>query len=97
MMFFGPKAASPPKKTCGRLDWKVTGIDRRHSAAAEGDAEVGLDPGKGVLLADRDQNVVAGDVDVGLAGRREPAPAALVLLRLHLFEQDPGQTTLLRG
>ena len=25
MMFFGPNAASPPKKTFGRLDWNVTG------------------------------------------------------------------------
>ena len=24
MMFFGPKAESPPKKTCFALDWKVT-------------------------------------------------------------------------
>ena len=61
MMFLGPNAASPPKKTCRRLDWKVTGSTVGQAVAAEGDARVALDPGKSVLLADRDQHVVAFD------------------------------------
>ena len=59
MMFFGPKAASPPKNTPGRVDWKVVAIDHRHVPLVELDAEVALDPGEGVLLADRENHIVA--------------------------------------
>ena len=97
MMFFGPKAASPPKNTPGRLEAKVDGIDRRMPVAVELHAEVALDPGKGVLLADRDQHVVAGDQDVGLAGRDELAAAALVLLGPDLLERDAGELAGLVG
>ena len=72
-------------------------VDQRHSAVIEGDAEVGLDPGKGVLLADRNQHVVARDMHVGLAGRNKLAAAALVLLRLDLLEPDSGEPAGLVG
>ena len=67
------------------------GVDQRHAAVVEGDAEIGLDPGKGVLLADRDQDVVARDMHVGLAGRNKLAATARVRLGLHLLEHDAGQ------
>ena len=50
-------------------------VDNGHAPAVELDADVALDPGKGVLLPDRDQHVVAREVHVGLAGRDELAAA----------------------
>ena len=52
------------------------------------DADVALDPGKGILLADRDQHVVAGDVQVGLAGRHQAAPAACRRARAATFSNS---------
>ena len=71
MMFFGPNAASPPKNTLrvGRLHGHV--VDHRHVPLVELDADVALDPGEGVLLADRDQHVVALEV---LRPARRSAP-----------------------
>ena len=63
--------------------------------SSKSSAEIALDPRERVLLADRDQHVVAGEVDVGLAGRNELAPALLVLLRRDLFERDAGQLAVL--
>ncbi len=61
MMFFGPNAASPPKKTLGMGRLEGDGVDHRHAPFVEVDADVALDPGEGVLLADRHQHVVAFD------------------------------------
>ena len=58
-MFLGPNAASPPKKTFGLVDCMVTGSTTWHVPFVEFDADVALDPGKRVLLADGDQHVVA--------------------------------------
>ena len=69
MMFFGPNAASPPKNTFGWVDCMVVGVDHRHVPSVELDADIALDPGKGVFLADGDQHVVAGEMLVRLAGR----------------------------
>src|SRR6266849_6811193 len=80
MMFFGPKAASPPKNTLGWLD-----------------ADVALDPGEGVLLPDRDQNVVARNMLIGLAGRNQVAAALGVEFGLHLLEHDAGEAAILMG
>jgi hypothetical protein len=49
------------------------GVDLRHAPFVERDADVALDPGERVLLADGDQHVVAGNVPVGLTGRNEIA------------------------
>ena len=68
MMFFGPNAASPPKNTCGSVDWNVDLVEHRHAPFVELDADVALDPREGVLLADGDQHVVAFEDRVGLAG-----------------------------
>jgi hypothetical protein len=51
MMFLGPRAASPPKKTSGRVDCSVTGSTTGHARLVELEAEVALDPGERVLLA----------------------------------------------
>ena len=64
-------------------------------AFIEVESEVALDPRKRVFLADRDQHVVAGKVDVGLAGRHELAPPLVVLLRRDLLERDAGQLAVL--
>ncbi len=61
MMFFGPHAASPPKKTPGSVDCIVDLVDDRHIPLAELHAEVALDPGEGVLLTDGEDHVVTGD------------------------------------
>ena len=64
-------------------------------ASSNVEAEIALDPRKRIFLADRDQHVVAGEVDVGLAGRHELAPALGVLLRRDLLERDAGQLAVL--
>ena len=87
MMFFGPNAASPPKNTFGLVDCEGLRIDLRHVPLVELDADVALDPGEGVLLADRDQHVVAFEMLVRLAGRHQLAAALVVVLGLHLLEQ----------
>ena len=73
------------------------GIDLGHVPFVEFDADVALDPGEGVLLADRDQHVVAREVLVGLAGRHQIAAALGVALRLHLLEHDAGELAVLVG
>jgi hypothetical protein len=56
---------------------------------------IALDPGEGVLLADRDQHVVAGVEFVGLAGRHQLAAALGVVLRAHLLEGHAGELAVL--
>ena len=97
MMFFGPKAASPPKNTFGLVEAKVLRVDLGHAPLVEFDADVALDPGEGVLLADRHQHVVAGEMLVGLAGRDQLAAALGVVFRLHLLEGDAGELAVLVG
>jgi hypothetical protein len=60
MMFFGPKAASPPKKTCGRVDCSVNSSSTGSPQRSNSMPHVALDPREGVLLPDRDQHLVAG-------------------------------------
>src|SRR6185295_9921786 len=55
------------------------------------DAGILLDPGERVLLADRDQHVVALEELVGLAGGDQAAAAFVVVDGLHFFEGHPGQ------
>ena len=88
MMFFGPNAASPPKNTFGNGRLEGLGVDLRQSGAVEREAEIALDEGKRIFLTDRDQNVVALDEDVGLAGRDELAAPVDVFLRRNLLEHD---------
>src|SRR5688572_25765285 len=52
---------------------------------------VALDPGERVLLADRDEDVVALEVLVGLAGGDEVAAAFVVVHGLHFFEGHAGK------
>ena len=66
-------------------------IDLRHVPLVELDAAVALDPGEGVLLADRDQHVVAGDGLVGFARGHQVAAALGVVFGLHLLEGDADE------
>ncbi len=58
---------------------------------------VALDPGEGVLLADRHQHVVAGEMLIRLAGRHQLAAALGVEFGLHLLEGDAGELAVLVG
>ena len=68
MMFFGPKAESPPKKTLACVDWNVWAFSFGKPLLSNSMPGVLLDPGEGVLLPHRDQHVVAFEELVGLAG-----------------------------
>ncbi len=91
MMFFGPSAASPPKNTFGSVDCSVDSSSIGQAPAVELDAGVALDPGECVLLADRDQHLVALDELFRLAGRHQFAAALVVVDRLDLLEGHAGQ------
>jgi len=70
------------------------GVDLGHGPFVELDADVALDPGERVLLADRDQHIVTWNMLVGLARRHQAAPALGVILGLHLLEHDAGELPL---
>ena len=91
MMFFGPNAESPPKEDPGIGRGEADFAHLRHVPLVELDADVALDPGKGVFLSDGEQHVVAAVPDVRLAGGDETAAAALVDLRRDLLEGHAGQ------
>ena len=63
MMFSGPHAASPPKNTPARVDCIVVLSTMGMSVLVEVDADVALDPRERVVLADRENDVVARDDD----------------------------------
>ena len=67
----------------------------RHVPLVEFDADVPLDPRKGVLLADCDEHIVARIVDVVLAGGLELTSALRVDNRIDLFESDAGELAAL--
>ena len=94
MMFLGPNAASPPKNTPGRRRLHRHRIDDRHAVLVELDADVALDPRERVLLADRQDHVVAGMITVSIlrdvwrpfassrhSSRSNSMPMSLPLLR----------------
>ena len=97
MMFFGPERGVAAEEDVRQARLEGDGVDGGQAVAVERDARVALDPGKGVFLADRDQDVVAFDHNVRFAGRDEQAAPALVLFRRHLLEHDAGQAAPLRG
>ncbi len=59
MMFSGPHAASPPKKTPGREHWKVFLSTLGMPHLSRLDADVALDPGERALLPDGEDDRVA--------------------------------------
>ena len=91
MMFFGPNAESPPKKTFGTLAWNVTLSRTGRPDLSNSMPRVALDPGEGVLLADRDQHVVALEELIGLAGGDQAAAALVVVDGLDLLEGHAAQ------
>src|SRR5437016_5444190 len=58
------------------------GVDLGHVPAVELDADIAFDPRERIFLADRDQDIIAWDVGMWLAGRHEAASALLVVFRL---------------
>ena len=68
----------------GRL--KGLFIDDRHVPSIEFETNIPLDPGKGVLLSDRDQDIVAFEVLVRITSCDKTPPAVFVG-RFHLLER----------
>ena len=60
MMFLGPQAASPPKKMPGAGALHGFLVHHGHVPFVEFDAEIALDPGERVFLADGENHVVGG-------------------------------------
>ena len=69
-------------------------VDDGKSRLVELDARVALDPGKRILLSDRDEHVVAGEMNFRLAGGQQLAAALFVLARGDFFEHYAGKTSL---
>src|SRR5262249_863699 len=69
-------------------------VDHRQAPFVELDAGVALDPREGVLLADRDEHVVALVELVGLAGRDEVAAAFVVVDGLDLLEGHAAEAAI---
>src|ERR1700722_2883867 len=66
-------------------------VDHRHAPFVEGDAGIALDPGERILLANRNQYIVAFVELVGFTAGAQPAALLLVVLGLYLLEHHPGQ------
>ena len=94
-MFFGPKAASPPKNTSARVDWKVMPLTLRHTPFVEFDADVLFDPGKGILLPDGENHVIAGEEHVA-EGARGLDVAGLDIV-FQFLEHHAGQPAAFRN
>src|SRR5438045_2017061 len=63
----------------------------RHAPSVELEAEIALDPRKGILLPDRDQDIITFEVHIGLAGRLQPAASHVVDVGGDLLEHNTGQ------
>ena len=70
-------------------------VDDGKARLVELDARVPLDPGKRIFLSDRDQHVVAGEMNFRLASRHQLAPALFVLGCRNFFEHDAGEAAVL--
>src|SRR5262249_44951578 len=67
------------------------GVDLRHVPLVKFYADVAFDPRKGILLANRDQHVVAFEMLIRFAGRDELAASFGIVFCFHLFELDAGE------
>ena len=63
MMFFGPHRGVAAEEDARQRRLEGHRVDDGHVPFADLEAEVALDPGERVLLADREDDVVAGDDD----------------------------------
>src|ERR1700722_11304893 len=73
------------------------GVDLGHVPLVELDATVALDPRKCVLLANRNQDVVAGHGFVRFARGHQRALSLGIVLGLHLLEGDAGELAIVVG
>ena len=90
----GPPGGVAAEEHAGTRRHERLLVDLGHVPFAELDADVALDPGERVLLADRHQHVVALEDDL-FAGRHELAAAVGAVLGLHLLELDAGELAVL--
>ena len=102
MMFSGPHAASPPKNTPACVECIVVLSTTGMLLLVEVDADVALDPGERVLLADGENDVVArkddgvDDFALLLAALLEPAQAVeLEPDELSVLEDEPLRRVVL--
>ena len=75
MMFLGPKAASPPKKAFGCVDWKVWPFNTGRPHLSNSRPMSGSIHGESVFLTDGDEHFVAFHEHVRTAGGDEFPPA----------------------
>src|SRR5436309_122117 len=86
----------PERRVAAEEDLGLSGlhgdlVHHRHAVLVELDAAVPFDPGKGVLLPDRDQDVVALEALIRFSGGNEAASPFLVAHRLHFLEAHSGE------
>src|SRR2546421_8422670 len=65
-------------------------VDARYVPLVELDAEIALDPREGVLLADRENDIIGGEQHLTEAALARDAAFGIDVIR-HLVEQHPGQ------
>ena len=63
MMFFGPERGVASEEDLGKRGLQRRRIEHGHVPLVELDAEIALDPREGVLLADGEDHIVAGEED----------------------------------
>jgi hypothetical protein len=97
MMFFGPKAASPPKKTLGTVDCIVRSSSFGSPHLSNSMPMSRSIQGKALSWPTATSTVVALEMRVGLAGRDQCAAPVLVIDRAHLLEGDAGQAAAVVG
>src|ERR1700722_20452024 len=73
------------------------GINLRHVPFVELDAALALDPWKRILLADRDQHIIAREMFIGFAGGDEFAAPLGIAYRFHLLKNHPRELAALVG
>src|SRR5262249_25004101 len=66
-------------------------IDLWHAPAVELQANVPLDPWKGVLLPDCDEHIIARHVNAWLASRHQAVPTVFINARRHPLEEHAGK------
>ena len=86
MMFFGPECRVAAEEYAGERGLESDLIDHRHFPPVELDAQVALDPGEGVVLADGQHHIVAGEelLTDDPAGRNAAVAVDVVLHQLEV-------------
>ncbi len=88
------KSGISAEKDLGQRGLERHGIDDRHVPFAELDADIALDPGKRIVLADRDQHIIGREKHRFFAGGNQAAPPVGVVDHIDLVEQHPAQLAI---